>query len=100
MKTIKRLLYQKQKQISLPKKEKEIDEKTIFHIAKRVIIAEYGKRGGENISPTFYKNKKLFLSPKTSLWASEIMLERESLRECVNKMIGSKVIEEIKISRR
>jgi len=41
----------------LPKKQhsplKGIDEKTIFHIAKRILVEEYGVRGGENIIPSF-----------------------------------------------
>lgn len=99
MKTIKKLLSQKQKLFS-SSKEKEIDEKTIFHIAKCVIIEEYGKRGGENVIPVLYKDKKLFLAPRSSLWASEMMLERAYLCKQINKMIGAEVIKEIKISRR
>lgn len=99
MKTIKKLLSQKQKLLSSSPKEKEIDEKTIFHIARRVITEEYGKRGSENIIPIFYKDKKLFLSPGSSLWASEIMLERVRLRKLINKTIGADAIKEIKISR-
>lgn len=99
MRTIKKLLSQKQRQLS-SQKEKEIDEKTIFHIAKRVIIEEYGKHGGENIVPIFYKNKKLFLSPKSSLWASEAMLERVRLCKLINKIIGEEMVKEIKITHR
>lgn len=98
MKTIKKLLFRKQKQLS-SSKEKEIDEKTIFHIAKRVIIEEYGKRGGENVIPVLYKDKKLFLSPRSSLWASEMMLERAYLCKQINKMIGAEVVKEIKVTR-
>jgi hypothetical protein len=98
MKTIKKLLFQKQKLLSFSPKEKEIDEKTIFHIVRCVITEEYGKHGGENIIPTFYKGKNLFLSPGSSLWASEVMLEREHLRQQINKTIGAEVIKEIKIS--
>lgn len=98
MKTIKKLLSQKQKILS-SSKEQEIDEKTIFHIAKLIIMEEYGKRGGENLTPTFYKDKKLFFSPKSSLWASEIMLERAYICKRINKMIGAEVVKEIKISR-
>lgn len=100
MKTIKKLLSQKQKLLSSSLKEREIDEKTIFHIAKRVIVEEYGKRGGENVIPILYKDKKLFLSPRSSLWASEVMLERVYLCKQINKMIGEEAIKEIKISRR
>ena len=63
----------------LPKKHrlapKEIDEKTIFHIARKAIVR--GIRGArrENIIPVLYKEKKLFLAPRSSLWASEILLQ-------------------------
>src|SRR3989304_7215851 len=99
MKIIKKLLSQKQKQLFSPK-EREIDEKTIFQITKNVIMEEYGKRGSENITPTFYKDKKLFLSIKSSLWVSEIMLERAHLCKLINKTIGVDEIKEIKASRR
>ncbi|OIP59110.1 MAG: hypothetical protein CO143_00805 [Candidatus Moranbacteria bacterium CG_4_9_14_3_um_filter_45_14] len=86
----------------LPKKQhsplKGIDEKTIFHIAKRILVEEYGVRGGENIIPSFYKDKKLFLSPRSSLWASEIYLTRVHLAERMNAVLGSEEIKEIKIT--
>lgn len=86
----------------LPKKRSSrpfiIDEKTLFFVAKKVLIEEYGVRGGENILPTFYKEKKLFLSPRSSLWSSEIYLMREHLCKRINEMLGSDVIQEIKIT--
>jgi predicted nucleic acid-binding Zn ribbon protein len=94
MRTLKKLLTKKR--LFAPQ---EIDDKTIFHIARRVIMEEYGRRGGENIIPILYKEKKLFLSPRSSLWASEIMLEREHLRKQINKTIGAEAIKEIKITR-
>jgi predicted nucleic acid-binding Zn ribbon protein len=93
MQTLKDLLPQKRTSLS-----KEIDEKTIFHIAKRVLVEEYGIRGGENIVPTFYKDKKLFLSPRSSLWASEVLLMREKLIRHMNMMLGSDAVKEIKIT--
>ncbi|MEI8097040.1 MAG: DciA family protein [Candidatus Moraniibacteriota bacterium] len=86
----------------LPKKRivstESIDEKTIFHIAKRVLVEEYGVRGGENIIPSFYKEKKLFLSPRSSLWASEVYLMKDHLAQRMNAVLGSEVIKEIKIT--
>jgi predicted nucleic acid-binding Zn ribbon protein len=93
MRTLKELLPKKQR--TLPQ---EIDEKTIFHIAKRVLVEEYGVRGGENIIPSFYKEKKLFLSPRSSLWASEIYLMREHIVKRINAILGSEEIKEIKIT--
>jgi hypothetical protein len=87
----------------LPKKRliarQEIDEKTIFHIAKRVVTEEYGVRGGENIIPILYKDKKLFLAPRSSLWASEIVLQRTHLCDRINAILGVGVIEDIKVTR-
>lgn len=79
--------------------EKVLDEKTVFYIAKKVLVEEYGIRGGENIIPTFYKEKKLFLSSRNSLWGNEVWLERERLKEKMNLLLGSEAIKEIKLGR-
>lgn len=88
----------------LPKKSRNengyIDEKTIFHIAKRVVMEEYGARGNENIIPTLYKEKKLFFSPRSSLWASEILLQRVRLRQRINEILGREEVQEVGVSRR
>ena len=93
MRTLKELL--PRKQLTVPK---EIDEKTIFHIAKQVLVEEYGVRGGENIIPSFYKDKKLFLAPRSSLWGSEIYLMREHIAKRINAILGSEEVKEVKIA--
>jgi len=75
-----------------------VDEKIIFHIAKCVLVEEYGVRGGENIIPSYYKDKKLFLTPRSSLWGSEIYLMREHLAKRINTTLGSEEVKEIKIA--
>lgn len=75
-----------------------IDEKTIFYVCKTVLVEEYGARGGENLIPTYLKEKKLFLSPRTSLWASEAHIRREHLVRRINELLGGPVLVEIKIS--
>lgn len=94
MRTLKELLPKNR-----PSVPQEIDEKTIFHIAKRVVTEEYGVRGGENIIPTFYKEKKLFLAPRSSLWASEILLGRARICKRINDILGTEAVQEIKIAR-
>ncbi len=76
-----------------------IDEKTIFYIAKRAIVEEYGTRGGENIIPVLYKEKKLYLAPRSSLWASEILLQKEHLAKRINAALGTEEVREIKVAR-
>lgn len=94
MRTLKDLLPKKHLSVA-----KEVDEKTVFHIAKRVVEQEYGVRGVENITPVFYKEKKLFLAPRSSLWASEILLQRVHLTKCINATLGTEAVIEIKITR-
>lgn len=76
-----------------------LDEKTVFYIAQKVLREEYGLRGGENIIPALYKEGKLFLSSRSSLWGNEVWLERDRLRERMNTLLGSGAITEIKIGR-
>lgn len=93
MQTLKELLPKKQRT-----QPKEIDEKTIFHIARQVLVEEYGVRGGENIIPTYYKDKKLFLAPRSSLWGSEAYLMREHIAKRINVILGSEEVKEVKIA--
>lgn len=75
------------------------DEQTVFYIAKKVLMEEYGSRGCENIIPTLYREKKLYLSSRSSLWGNEIWLERERLRTKMNAILGGEAILEIKLDR-
>lgn len=100
MRTLKELLPTNRKKTSIFSGLAEnLDEKTVFCIANKVLVAEYGARGGENIIPTLYREKKLFLSARSSLWGNEIWLERDNLKEKMNTLLGSEAIKEIKLGR-
>lgn len=100
MRTLKDLLPANiKKSRSDPVLGNNLDEKTVFFIAKKVLVTEYGVRGGENIIPTLYKDKKLFLSSRSSLWGNEVWLERERLKEQINVLLGCEAIVEIKLTR-
>lgn len=98
MRTLKDLL-PKEQRLSGRVASAHFDEKTVFFIARKVLAEEYGLRGGENIIPTLYKDKKLFLSARSSLWGNEMWLERERLRERMNGLLGNEGVVEIKIGR-
>ncbi len=98
MRTLKDLLLKGQ-QLPTHVVNTSFDEKTVFYIARKVLAEEYGLRGGENIIPTLYKDKKLFLSARSSLWGNEVWLERERLRERMNALLGTEGIIEVKIGR-
>lgn len=81
-----------------PEKEAALDDKTVFSVFQSVIESEYGIRGRSHIEPKFYKEKKLFVGFKSSLWASEVWLNREGLKEKTNTLLGFQGIQEIKVS--
>lgn len=94
MRTLKDLLPQKR-----VAQKVSIDDKTVFYLCKRVLVEEYGIRGGENIIPVLYKDGKLFLSPRSSLWASEITLQKTHLCKRINALLGSDEVCEVKLAR-
>ena len=79
---------------------KVIDDQTIFYVCKRVLVEEYGARGGENITPVYYKEKekRLLLSPRSSLWASEAHMRRAHIMKRINELLGSEVLAEVKVT--
>ncbi len=76
----------------------DLDEKTIFFLAEKILLSQYGIRGKENISPKFWKDGKLFLFSQNSLWVGEVWTNRESIRMKINQEIGEEIVSEIKVS--
>ncbi|OGI22090.1 MAG: hypothetical protein A2808_03640 [Candidatus Moranbacteria bacterium RIFCSPHIGHO2_01_FULL_55_24] len=76
---------------------KPLDEKTIFFICKKILQEEYGSRGSENIEAVTYKEKKLSLRARNSLWRNEAALQKEHLKNRINTLLAQEAVEEIKI---
>lgn len=74
------------------------DEKTVFYLAEKVIGELYGARGRKNISPRYWKKGKLFLACQSPLWANELWISRDELRERMNRELGYEGVSEIKAS--
>lgn len=74
-----------------------LDDQTVFYIFRKMVAQEYGVRGGQYIEARYYKNKKLFVAAKNSLWMSELQLSRQHFIDAINKEIGSDAVNEIKI---
>ncbi len=100
MKRISEMMTQSHTSSSLVKKRKRVvlDEKTIFFLAEKAILALYGVRGRENISPRYWKNGKLFLSCCSPLWANELWITRETLCNQINQELGYEEVKEIQTS--
>lgn len=78
--------------------QKEVDEKTLFHLFSCVIKEEFGNQGQKNIIPNFLKNETIFVKIENSIWAQELWLQRIFITEKLNEKIGRKIIKEIKVT--
>jgi len=78
-------------------KTREIDDKTVFHLFDIVIREEYGRVGGINIRPRYYKNGKIFVDIRNSNWANELWLSKIDVIKKINNRIGCNEIKDIGI---
>jgi hypothetical protein len=99
MKSLGKFLASKYRQDAAPRKGKvkAVDEKTIFFLATKIIEEEYGKKGVASVFPRYYKDGRLFLSGKSSLWVEEMKNFRvDFLRHLADQ--GADVVTDIKVS--
>lgn len=81
------------------KKNKELDQDTVFYIFKKIIKVKYGEIGLLNVKVEYYKDGKIFLKMGNSNWANEIWLNKKMLIVEVNEQIGGDEIKDIKIKK-
>lgn len=83
------------------KKQKELDEKTVFFVFLKVVQSFYGTRGEKkSVRPVHFYQKKLYLKPESSLWANEVFLQREKLIRETNNLLEGDYIEDIILTQR
>ena len=75
-----------------------IDQQSVFYVFQLIIKEEYGRQGGENIMPVFFKDKKIFIKTNGSTWASEIWLNRSRIVKRVNEQLGGEEIVDLAMS--
>lgn len=81
--------------ISQPKSV--IDEKSVLFLVGKFFGEEYGKRGASQLLPTYFRDGRLGILAKSSLWASEARNDADRIRASINRTLGSEVITEIRI---
>ena len=96
MKSLKNLLDKKRARNQLFRKT-SLDKKDVFYIFKKVIQEEFGNIGVAKLKPDYFAKKILHIKSESSVWASELWLNKNSILKKINKEIGSKEIEEIKM---
>ncbi len=93
-------LFQEKKKLVAKKIEPTLDEKTIFFVFKRVFRELYGPKGEESVEPLRVYEKKLYIKPKTSLWANEILLHKEKLVQKTNQTLEGEYLSDITLTQR
>ncbi len=76
---------------------KAVDEKTLFFVFKKIIVAQYGERGATQITLAFFKNGVLGVRTESPLWANELFLMRGSLLDRLNKDLGGHMVSDLKL---
>ncbi len=94
MKKLKEILNQRQPLIN---QKRELGSKSIFYFFSKIIEKEYGNRGLENLKPVFWKNGKLFVESRNSVWGGDLWINRRKIIKKINQEIGLKEVQEIKI---
>jgi len=92
MQQLKKILASKKIQPPL-----SLDDKTVFYIFDKVIKEEFGNLGAGKFSADYFNNKKLFIKSTSSAWASELWLNKEKIRQKINRLIGEEAVKEIKL---
>ena len=99
MRNIKDLFQEKGKQQTTLTRN-TVDDKSVLFLFRKIFGELYGVKGQENIIPVQIQNKKLFLKPRTSLWANEVLLEKDMLIKKLNEALEQEYIEDIIITQK
>jgi hypothetical protein len=76
---------------------RNIDEKTIFYIFRKVVKEEFGNIGADKFKTEYFKDKTIFIKSDSSVWSSELWLNKDKIVRKINQEAGGKVVEKIKV---
>ncbi len=81
------------------KKETKItfSDKDVFYVFEKIIKLEFGLMGIAQFKADYFKDKKIFVKSQSSIWASELMLNRAQIIKKMNEELGDGAIREIKL---
>lgn len=92
MKSLRNLLEKRKKKTGA-----SLDEKDIFYIFQKVIREEYGNAGSGKFKADFFKNKTLFIKSESSVWASELWMNKDKIIKKIKEELGEGSVEKIKV---
>lgn len=93
-------LFQEKEKLIAKKMDPSLDEKTIFFVFKKAFRELYGPKGEENVETLRVYEKKLYIKPKTSLWANEILLHKDKLVQKTNETLEGEYLSDIILTQR
>ncbi len=73
-----------------------LDEKTAFFVFKKIIGNEMGKMGQEKLIPDYFDGKIFFVRSESSVWLSELWINRERIIKKINQELGGNLVKGIK----
>jgi hypothetical protein len=93
-------IFQEKKSLITKRKEVILDEKTIFFVFKKAFKELYGPKGEESVETLRVYEKKLYVKPKTSLWANEVLLQKDVLVQKTNEILEGEYLVDIVLTQR
>ncbi|KKP79603.1 MAG: hypothetical protein A2271_01940 [Candidatus Moranbacteria bacterium RIFOXYA12_FULL_35_19] len=92
MKSLKNLLYKREKT-----KKIALTDKDIFYVFNRIIKEEFGNIGASRLKADFFKNGTIFIKSQSSAWGSELFSNRNTIMKKINQEFGEGIVKEIKL---
>jgi hypothetical protein len=93
MKKIGFLINRKEKRTNV-----RLEDKDIFYLFEKIIKQEYGNQGAKNLKAGYYKNGKLYIKSDSSIFSSELLLNKNEIIRKLNQEIGDEEIADVKIN--
>ena len=93
MKKIGFLITQKEK-----KPVARLENKDIFYLFERIIKQEYGNRGVKSLKPGYFSKGKIFVKSDSSIFSSELLLNKNEIIRKLNQEIGNEEIVDIRVN--
>jgi hypothetical protein len=73
-----------------------LDDQAVFFVFRRVIQDEFGQVGLEKFMPDYFSGKTVFIKSTSSIWASELFLNKNKIIRKMNAELGEGSIENIR----
>jgi hypothetical protein len=85
--------------VGYPQSPLRVDDKTIFHLFRKIVREEYGARGATELTPATFSEGVLSVKANNPLYSSELWMRREAVIERINTALEGEGVKEIRLVR-